>query len=132
MMAVETSLADYLHGQLNVMSLSSRDLVLAKVIVESLDDDGYLRVDLPELVDIAELDPPATADEFQIALRLVQSLDPAGVAARTVGECLLLQLPKIEDEHERELARAIISEHLDGLAAKDVNGLARKFGRTPA
>ena len=78
MMAVETSLAEYLHGQLNVMSLSQRDLVLAKVVVESLDDDGYLRVDLPELVDIAELEPPATTEELQIALRMVQSLDPAG------------------------------------------------------
>jgi hypothetical protein len=58
MMAVETSLAEYLHGQLNVMSLSQRDLVLAKVVVESLDDDGYLRLDLPELGDIAELEPP--------------------------------------------------------------------------
>ena len=132
MMAVETSLAEYLHGQLNVMSLSQRDLVLAKVVVESLDDDGYLRLDLPELGDIAELEPPATTEELQIALRLVQSLDPAGVAARNVGECLLLQLPKIEDARERDLARAILTEHLDGLAAKDVNGLAKKFGRAPA
>lgn len=132
MMAVETSLTEYLHGQLNVMPLSSRDLVLSKVIVESLDDDGYLRLDLPEVAEIAELDPPASPEEVHIALRLVQSLDPAGIAARNVGECLLLQLPKVEDERDRELARTIITEQLDGLAAKDINGLARRLGRTPA
>jgi RNA polymerase sigma-54 factor len=132
MMAVETSLNEHLHGQINVLPLSLRDLVLAKSIVESLDDDGYLRTDLAELVEITELEPPATMDELQVALRLVQSLDPLGVAARSVGECLLLQLPSIEDAHDRELARAIITDHLSCLAAKDVAGLARKLRRTPA
>jgi RNA polymerase sigma-54 factor len=62
---------------------------------------------------------------LQIALRRVQSLEPAGIAARNVRECLLLQLPAIDDEHERELARKIIAEHLEALAAKDMTQLAR-------
>src|SRR3954466_12695824 len=57
MMAVPTSLASHLHGQLAVLPLSLRDLVLAKVIVESLDDDGYLRTDLQEMIEVADLDP---------------------------------------------------------------------------
>ncbi|MBA3596931.1 MAG: RNA polymerase factor sigma-54 [Methylibium sp.] len=132
MMAVETSLNEHLHGQINVLPLSMRDVVLAKSIVESLDDDGYLRTDLDELIELTELDPPASPDELQVALRLVQSLDPLGVAARSVGECLLLQLSSIEDEGEREIARHIVTDHLDCLAAKDVAGLARKLKRTPA
>lgn len=131
-MAVETSLASHLHGQLNVLALPLRDLVLAKVIVESLDDDGYLRTDMPELLEIAELDPLPTTDEMHIALKRVQSLEPAGVGARSVGECLLLQLNDIEDARSRETARRIIAEHLPALAAKDVNGLARRLGRHPA
>jgi RNA polymerase sigma-54 factor len=132
MMAVETSLNEHLHGQINVLPLSLRDRVLAKSIVESLDDDGYLRTGLDELVEITDLDPPAELEELHIALRLVQSLDPLGVAARSVGECLLLQLGTIEDAGEQELARLVVTEHLDCLAAKDVAGLSRKLRRTPA
>jgi RNA polymerase sigma-54 factor len=128
MMAVETSLTEYLHGQLNVLPLSLRDLVLAKSIVESLDDDGYLRMELSELIAVTDLSPPASLDELQIALRRVQSLEPAGVAARNVRECLMLQLPAIDDARERELARSIIGEHLEALAAKDMSGLAKQLG----
>lgn len=129
LMAVETSLAAHLHGQINVLPLSLRDMVLAKTIVESLDDDGYLRSDLHELIEVTDLSPPATDEELQIALKRVQSLEPVGVAARSVGECLLLQVPSIEDEDERALARAIVGQHLDALAAKDVGALVKRLNK---
>jgi RNA polymerase sigma-54 factor len=132
MMAVETSLTAHLHGQLNVLPLSERDLALAQIIVESLDDDGYLRTPLEDLLTVAELDPVPELQEMQIALKLVQSLDPAGVAARDVGECLLLQLPAIACPDMRSLAQAIISDHLPALAARDVTTLARQLGESPA
>ncbi len=132
MMAVETSLADHLHGQLNVMSLPPRDLALARAVVESLDDDGYLRTPLDELIAIVALDPAATAAEMQIALKRVQSLEPAGVGARTVAECLTLQLPAIACGETRALAQTIIAEHMKSLAARDVSALARKLGVTAA
>lgn len=132
LMAVETSLNTHLHGQLNVLTLSSRDLVLARSIVESLDDDGYLRTPLEELLQVAPVTPPATLAELQIALRLVQSLEPAGVAARTVAECLVLQLPSIDCPAIRELARRIVGGHLQALAARDIAALARQLGETPA
>ncbi len=132
MMAVPTSLATHLHGQLAVLPLSLRDLVLAKVIVESLDDDGYLRTSLEEMITVADLDPAATLEEMQIALRRVQALEPAGVAARSVSECLLAQLSAIEDADARGMAQRIIADHLNCLAAKDVTTMARALGRTPA
>ncbi len=132
MMAVEASLNSHLHGQLNVLHLTPRDLTLARTIVESLDDDGYLRTPLDELLVVASLDPLATLPEMQIALKLVQSLDPAGVGARDVGECLLLQLPAIDCPQMRGLAQTIISEHLKALAARDVTSLAKQLGETPA
>lgn len=132
LMPVRTGLRSHLHGQLNVLTLPERDNALAKVIVESLDEDGYLRQPLLELIEDAELDPPPSDDEMQIALRRVQSLEPAGVAARSVAECLRLQLPAIEDDEVRESARLIVEHHLEGLAAKDVPRLAAALGKSTA
>ena len=132
LMAVETSLTSHLHSQLNVLPLGARDLALARTIVESLDDDGYLRTPLDELQDVAGLDPAPDAQEMLIALKRVQSLDPAGVAARSVGECLLLQLPAIDCPAMRGLAQAIVTDHLTALAARDTSALARALGEPPA
>lgn len=130
--AVETALNTHLHGQLNVLHLMPRDLLLARTIVESLDDDGYLRIPLADLLEVAALDPAAALDEMQIALRRVQSLDPMGVAARDVGECLRLQLSSIACPQMRSLAQLIVADHLPALATRDIDGLARQLGETPA
>jgi len=128
--AAETSLSEHLFGQLHVMPLSPRDMLLAEAVVESLDDDGYLRLDdLEELIAVIDVQPPATQEELQIALKRVQSLEPAGVGARSVVECLLLQLDSIDSPDERELARLLISERLESIANKDVQTLARLVRR---
>jgi RNA polymerase sigma-54 factor len=127
-----TSLASHLLGQLNVLALSERDLSLAAAVVESLDDDGYLRTPLDEVAQAVPLLPAAEPDEMLIALRRVQALDPSGVAARTVAECLLLQLHMVPAGPARELARVILSEHLDALAGRDMRALARRVGRPVA
>jgi RNA polymerase sigma-54 factor len=132
MMAVETTLNTHLHGQLNVLPLSERDLLLARTIVESLDDDGYLRTPLTDLLPVPNLVPAPTLQEMQIALKRVQSLEPTGVAARSVAECLSLQLQEIECPTLRALARAIVTDHMQALAARDVVGLARQLGETTA
>jgi RNA polymerase sigma-54 factor len=129
---VRAGLRSHLHGQLNVLQLPERDLVLAKAIVESLDDDGYLRQPLTDLIGDSGLDPVPDEQEMQVALRRVQSLEPAGVGARNVAECLLLQLPAIDDDDMRATARIIVTEHLDSLAAKDVPRLAQRLGTTQA
>ena len=82
MTAAETSLSAHLHSQLNVLPLPPRDLWVARMVVESLDDDGYLRTPLEDLLPLAEMDPPNTLEDLQIALRRVQSLDPSGRGAR--------------------------------------------------
>lgn len=128
--AAETSLSQHLLRQLHVLPLSARDMVLGEAIVESLDDDGYLRLeDLAELIPVIQLEPAATLPELQIALRRVQSLEPAGVGARNVVECLLLQLDGVEDPRERELMRVLIADKLESLAHKDAATLAKQVGR---
>jgi len=131
-MAVEVSLRDHLHSQLNVMPLQFRDLLLAKTVVESLDDDGYLRQELDELAELSDMDPAVTTDEMLIALRRVQALEPAGVGARSVAECLALQLGAIDCPDQRGMAQKIIEERMEQLAARDIAGLARALGRSPA
>jgi RNA polymerase sigma-54 factor len=132
LIAVPTALNTHLHGQIRVLPLSPRDLALAQTVIESLDDDGYLRTPLDELLAVPALEPTATRPEMRIALRRIQSLDPAGVGARSVAECLLLQLPAIACPQLRGLAQAIVRDHLPALAARDVAGLARRLGQTPA
>jgi RNA polymerase sigma-54 factor len=128
--AAETSLSEHLIRQLHVLPISPRDMLMAESIVESLDDDGYLRLDdLAELVPVVGAEPAATVPELQIALKRVQSLEPAGVGARNVVECLLLQAGGIEDPDERELVKLLVSEKLESLAGKDVAALAKQVGR---
>ena len=132
LVAIESSLAGHLHAQLAVLALPQRGQLLAKVIIESLDDDGYLRTTLDELLAITDLRPPATTAEMERALECVQSLEPAGVGARSVAECLLLQLPLIECEETRAVAQRIVTQHLQCLAARDIAELALALGRSAA
>jgi RNA polymerase sigma-54 factor len=132
MVAADIDLRQHLHGQINVMPLSDRDRALVGAVIESLDDDGYLRLPLEELAALVEMDPPVEDSEVTTALKLVQSLDPCGVGARNVAECLLLQLECIDDPMDRELARRIISEQLEKLAQRDIPGLAKVFDQEPA
>ena len=132
LIAAEEGLRPHLRTQINVLPLSPRDHALACAIVESLDDDGYLRTPLDELAATSGMLPEVDESEMLIALKRVQSLDPCGVGACNVSECLQLQVGTIEDDDEREMARRIVTDHLDRLAQHDVNGLARLLKRSPA
>ncbi|HYF20604.1 MAG TPA: RNA polymerase factor sigma-54 [Ramlibacter sp.] len=128
----QTTLADHLRTQLNLLPLSRRDWALAMAIVESLEDDGYLRTPLSEVAGAAPLDPAVEPEEMAIALRRVQALEPAGVGARDVVECLRLQVPLIEGEARRELASRILRECVQCLASRDLQAVARRLGVTVA
>ncbi|MEY4713457.1 MAG: hypothetical protein RIS88_2907 [Pseudomonadota bacterium] len=130
-LAAPTTLAEHLASQLNVMPLPDRDRVLALAIVHSLDEDGYLRAPLQEVGQASGLMPVADPEELAIALRRVQALDPAGVAARDLPECLQLQLaqwPEGAFRADSGLALRIVREHLPALAWADVGALARRLG----
>lgn len=126
--AADPTLKDHLRLQIVGMPLSPRDAVLVATICEALDDDGYLRLDLNDLDAVTPVTPAPSAAEWQVALKLVQSLDPAGVGARSVQECLLLQLPRIEDADDRALARVVITDHLERLAGRHYPAIARDLG----
>ncbi|RZI85887.1 MAG: RNA polymerase sigma-54 factor [Rubrivivax sp.] len=125
MVADDVGLRQYLRNQMNAWPLSERERVLVAIVIESLDDDGYLRTPLQELSALSNLSPLPDEAEMNSALELVQTLDPMGVGARSVSECLQLQLGSIEDEQIRELARIIVTHYLSRLAQRDVTGLAK-------
>jgi RNA polymerase sigma-54 factor len=129
----EESLAEHLHWQINLMPLGENDRVIALTIIDALDSDGYLDSSIEDLcTTITANDDVATeADEVEAVLKLVQGLEPVGVAARDLRECLLLQLAQLPEETEwLTEARHCCSEHIEILGARDYNQLMRKLKLT--
>jgi RNA polymerase sigma-54 factor len=81
-----------------ISPMGSRDRALAHMVVDSLDDDGYFKLSFEELAALVPAEHDVRAEDFLAALRLVQSLDPAGVAARNLEECLELQLLTLQED----------------------------------
>lgn len=125
--ASETNLRDHLLGQATLLPLSPRDRALVDAVIESIDDDGYLRLPLEEIAPLAGVTPAAEDCEMRTALKLVQSFEPVGVGGRDVSECLLLQLGELPAAL-RDVAQRIVTDHLSGLARRDTAGMARKLG----
>lgn len=124
--ASPSTLQDSLREQLLLLGLTERDYVLANLIVDALDDDGFLRQPLEEFAAQA---PGAEPGELETALRIVQTLEPSGVAARDLGECLSLQLQALERSVPgRELALDIVQNKLELLAARDNTRLLETLG----
>lgn len=123
------TLNDHLRGQLMLSQMDGRDRALAQFIIEALDEDGYLRADLEELAGMIPAEHDVQAAELNALLRLVQTLEPTGVGARCLQECLLLQLQRLpEDIPGRDLACEILSHHLDLLANRQFAKLQELTG----
>jgi RNA polymerase sigma-54 factor len=126
---IEPSLHETLHDALRLYQLNERDRAIAQLIIEALDDDGYLRQELSELANVVEIEPALHEDELNIALKLVQSLDKPGVGARNLSECLTLQLEALEEDTPgRAVALEIVGHHLERLARREQAELQKKIG----
>ncbi|MCU0842156.1 MAG: RNA polymerase factor sigma-54 [Thiobacillaceae bacterium] len=124
--AASQGLRQHLLGQLSLTAMPERDRRLVALLIESLDDDGYLGIDLGELADMmpeeVELDPV----ELSAALKLLQSFDPVGVGARGLGECLWLQLNALPpDTPHLAQAMATVRDHLGLLAEREYGKLKK-------
>jgi len=114
------TLREHLISQLSLTKLSERDQNLVTLLIDSLDDDGYLHQDLDELAGLLPPELEIEVEELRVALKHLQNLDPPGVGARNLGECLLLQLEALPDATSyRAQALDIVKHHLDVLAARD-------------
>lgn len=116
----QPTMHEHLHNLLHLYPLNERDRAAAQVVIEALDDDGYLREPLVDLAEAFEADPPLTEEELRVALRLVQTLDRPGVGARSLSECLSLQLDAMpSDTPGRAVARELVEHHLERLARRE-------------
>ncbi|HSN40268.1 MAG TPA: RNA polymerase factor sigma-54 [Burkholderiales bacterium] len=124
--ASSPTLRIHLLSQLSETNLSERDYKLASLLIDSLNDDGYLTQDLGELLAILPQELAVEPEELQIALKHLQNCDPTGVGARNLGECLALQLAALpECTPHRAEALEIVRHHLDTLASRDFGKLKK-------
>ena len=118
--AVALTLREHLLSQLKLMPLSERDQTLAMFLVDAINDDGYLEQSLEELAAMLSEDSEIDPMELQTALKLIQHLDPPGIGARNLAECLSLQLQTLPaDTLHLDIAVAVAENHLPLLASRD-------------
>ena len=123
--AAQTSLREHLTQQLGLMKLPERDRMLVQCLVDAVDDDGYLSLPLEEVAETLPAELEVEPEELQIALRRLQHFEPVGIGARNARECLSLQLEMLPADITRELAQAIVRDHLDLLASRDFTKLKK-------
>ncbi|HEX2666969.1 MAG TPA: RNA polymerase factor sigma-54 [Gammaproteobacteria bacterium] len=124
------SLKEYLLWQLELARMSARDAAIGAAIIDALNDDGYLTEPLEDIrQSLADSDEAPEADEMYAVLHRVQAFDPPGVAARDLKECLLLQLRQGDKtDPVRALATALVTSHLESIAAREHVRLCRLLG----
>jgi len=125
------TLRDHLRSQLSLTNLSERDRALVELLIDALDEDGYLTQPLEEIAALFSAEAEMEAEELAIALRHLQNLEPAGVGARSPGECLCLQLRvpcEGDDAPSHVLALQIAEKHLELLAGRDYTRLKSVTG----
>ena len=120
------SLQDYLYDQITLLDVPRGLLPAAENIVYNIDDDGYLHYSLEEIVD--STDGEVALDALQQVLEIVQSLDPPGIGARDLRECLLLQMRG--DPEDRTLERTLIADHLEDLYMNRLPKIAKATDHT--
>jgi len=120
------SLRAHLTAQLSLLHLSERDKQLVNLLIDSLTDDGYLPQSLEEIGEMLPPELDVNHDDLSIALQHLQHLEPIGIGARNLAECLSLQLAALPDDTpQRDAALEIVRNHLDALAARDFARLKR-------
>ena len=127
------TLRDHLLWQLELERFDDRSRMIGEAIIDAINDDGYLVDDLDVIRQTLEPDVIATVEEIEEVLGRIQRFDPVGCGARSVSECVLLQLEQLDPSTPGlELARAITAEHLELVAEHQFGALKRLLKATDA
>ena len=130
--SVKDSFTQSLMEQLGFRNLSKHDHDVAAFIIGSLDEDGYLRRDLGSIVDDLAFRANIESDEEEVLrlLRVIQDFEPAGVGARDLRECLLLQLKTQKRTNEVQLAETVLKDYFQDFSNKHFQKIISKLGLT--
>ena len=126
------TLRDHLHAQLSLTNLSARDRALVQMLIDALDDDGRLTQSLEEIAAMVPAehahDDVSVLEELSTALHHLQNFEPAGVGARSISECVCLQLKNMPEDPARALALTIAERHLELLGDREYTRLKSLTG----
>lgn len=123
----DQDIRDHLLWQLNLTPMSPRERAIAVALIDAIDEDGYLGETLAALREALRPEVEAEIGEIETVLHRVQHFDPLGVGARSLSECLMIQLSQHADTPVVELARNIAREHLETLARLGPDRLAAQL-----
>ena len=126
----EKTLQEFLADQLGELELDETQQIIASAIVGNIEDDGYLRRSTSEIADDVTFNDGWVVDARQVEemLKVVQSLDPPGIAARDLRECMLLQLRRKPQSDDVKLAITMVEKYFDEMAAMRFDAIGRKMG----
>jgi len=128
--SVGFSFHEHLESQLSLRDLTEKQKILGEYIIGNIDEDGYLRRELASIVDdLAFLQNiETTEEELEEVLKVIQDLEPAGVGARTLKECLLLQLEKRDkDQPSAQLAYTILQSHFEEFSKRHYDKIVARL-----
>jgi RNA polymerase sigma-54 factor len=125
--ASPVTLREHLMEQVRLTCFAARDCALVELVVDALDDNGYLEESLDDIHARLPAELEIEFDELRTALSLVQSMDPAGVGARSAAECLALQIRRMPGVPmvTRRMALTIVERYLSWFAQRDFNKLKK-------
>jgi len=133
--SVGFSFHEHLESQLSLRDLTEKQKILGEYIIGNIDEDGYLRRELSNIVDdLAFLQNVETTEsELEEVLKIIQDLDPAGVGARNLRECLLLQIEKRDNSQpSTRLAHSILDQYFDEFTKRHYDKIVARLGITEA
>ena len=125
--SVSQSLNEYLLQQLGLRDLPEKEMKIAEYIIGNIDDDGYLRRELSAIADdlVFQAGQDVNEKEIEEVLTIIQDFDPAGVGARNLQECLLLQLDRKESTPGVKMAIHILTEYFEEFTRKHYDKIMR-------
>lgn len=125
--AHQTTLREHLLEQMRVTVSNWRDRALIELVVDAINDNGYLEESLEEILERLPPELEIEIDELSMALKMVQSFDPAGVGARNASECLAIQIRRFPNVPmvTRRMALRMVENHLTLFAQRDFNKLKK-------
>ena len=122
------TLREHLLWQLEMEHFTPRQVVIGEAIIDSINDDGYLREDLDEIAASLNAESGISVREVRETLGMVQCLDPIGVGARSISECIILQLKQLDSATPGlALAIELANSHLDLIASRDYGEIRRSL-----